>query len=706
LSSLQELVQTFQKEVGFNQLFSLFLEKYRSYGNIGKNTKIFLVSPSFNERKTLERFFGETYKNESITVTVAKFERAITKTKYKDSFVGHDINDLLQMYYGALLTSKREDKYNFEQKKEQFFQYFMNRSNFGDSFYKFISFIINYSNAPSIHIMYKKNPELLKGLLELINKLFGYLPMSYDAYLPILANGLTNDFHALDPKSNGGKIMLFALQVLNHLRTGTELLSKPNEEQIKEILQDYHIIFCPDASRKTQSLWISGRQNEEENNYQLIPLKKIGEGAFAEVYRVFDPVLKTELACKVLIEKTFFSYGKEGSDYFLRFKREVKFLKEKVSHQNVIKINKIQLVNDPVFFTMPLADASLDKWLQLNPDLSENVRLSIFKDILSGVAYLHDCRISHRDLAPHNILMFKESDGTILVKIADLGLAKDSRSLSKSTGLFVNGYGRAGYTAPEQKISLKNADHISDIYSLGALFYFVLSGKSPEERYRSTVKYQLIVEIAMDEERSKRYQTVNELMDDINLMDKKRVIKEEYQFCNLKTYEFKDLSIDVIHVIECIHSVQIEAPNEVLEKFITPFISIPIDVFVECAKHETVMIPFMYMTEKNIFNAIDLKEVDWDQISILIDSVFIESQNLGLQINAINIIMIVALKLNNLMAQSILVGIIASMTSNTEISQQVKFIIEKSYSPYHKLLITMLQDFEYPSDIWCVLNGY
>jgi serine/threonine protein kinase len=699
-NDLTILMQRLRSQSEFDRLLRLFEEKFSSYGSFGQ---VEILNPTQTEIDALLGLMGRKVRveNNKMTVKATVFEQAIQQAGY-----ALDLQSLLEAYFQKPLITKRMFEGQNEEKKEQFFQYFMNRSNLGDSFYRFISFIINYSNAPSIHIMYKKNPELLKGLLELMNKLFSYLPLSYDAYLPILANDLTNDFHALDPKSNGGKIMLFALQVLNHLNTGTELLSKPNEEQIKEILQGYHILFCPDASRKTHSLWISDRQNEEENNYQLIPLEKIGEGAFAEVYRVFDPVLKRELACKVLFEKTFFLNGKEGNDYFLRFKREVKLLKENVSHKNIIKINKIQLVNDPVFFTMPLADASLDKWLQLNPDLSENVRLSIFKDILSGVAYLHDCKISHRDLAPHNILLFKESDGTILVKVADLGLAKDNRSLSASTGLFVNGYGRVGYTAPEQMKSLKNADHISDIYSLGALFYFLLSGKSPEERYRSTVKYQLIVGIAMDEERSKRYQTVNELMDDIILMDKKSVTKEECPFCSLKTYEFKDFSTDVIHVLYCIYSVQIEAPNEVLEKFITPFISIPIDVFVECTKHETVMIPFMYLTEKNISNAMDLKEVDWDHISILIDSVFIESQNLGLRINAINIIMIVALKINNLMAQSILVGIIASMTSYTEISQQVKFIIEKRYSHYHELLNTILKDIEYPHDIWYVLNDY
>lgn len=710
VTSLQELVQTFLNEKGFNSLFSHFREKYRSYGNIGKNTKVILESPSLYERKTLERFFGEIYKNnESITVTGAKFEKAIMKTKYKDSFEGYDINDLLQIYYGGYLTSKREDKHNFEQQKEQFFQYFMNRSDLDSPFYMFVKFIKDYSNAPSVHIMYKKDSELLKRLLELIDKLFGYLPLSRDVFLPLLAHELTDDFHALDPRSEGGKMMLFALQVLNHVNSGAAPFSKLDEEQIKGILQGYRILFCPDANRITHRLRISKGKNGEVHNYQLIALEKIGYGAFAEVYRVFDTVLQRELACKVLYDKSHFlqMYGKEGGDYLQRFKREVKLLQEKIFHQNIIGVHKIKLEDEPALFTMPLAETSLDKWLELNPAISEEERLSIYKDILSGVAYLHNYKISHRDLAPHNILLFKKKDGTILAKVSDFGLAKDHRSLSTLTGLSVSGYGRGGFTAPEQMKSLKNADHLSDIYSLGALFYYIFSGKSPEQRFTSPIKYQLIVGKAMEEDRSQRYQTVGELMDDINQFNKKILTKDdEHSFYSLKTYEFKDFSVDVIHVLNCVSRAQIETPNEVLEKFIKPFISIPREIIIECAKYETVMIPFMHITRKNISRAMDCSEEEWNQISLLADGIYKGAQNLGVQINSISLIIIVALEMKNRLAQSILVKILGSLVSQSEISQQVAYIIEKDFSSYQEILISLLKDIQYPLDIRDVLNDY
>lgn len=66
----------------------------------------------------------------------------------------------------------------------------------------------------------------------------------------------------------------------------------------------------------------------------------------------------------------------------------------------------------------------------------------------------------------------------------------------------------------------------------------------------------------------------------------------------------------------------------------------------------------------------------------------------------------IALKFNNLMAQSLLVGVLVSMNSFTLISQQVAFIIETNYSDYRDLLKCLLQEIEYPHEIQGVLNDY
>lgn len=706
-SSLQQLVEIFQNIDGFNRVFLLFHQKYRSHGRITKSTTVNLEDPTSDELRAINGFLGSAYgKEKVIPIAADKIEKEIRNSKYRDLFDGYNLNDFLKMYYGGKLTSKGEDKQRHDAEKMEFFRKLLSEHPMESSFSQFIIFIQTYKNAPSIHIMYKKSPEILKHLLELINKLFDYLPLRNNVYLPILAYELTGDYYYFSPKTEGGKMLLFALQSVHYLNSGKEIILKPNEEQIRDILKEYHILFCPEATKKINSLWVL--DNEEVKNYQLIPLKKIGEGSFAEVYRVFDPIIKKELACKVLFERSRLLKNNEieRDDHYLRFKREVKFLKEKATHRNIIEINKIQLKNEPFFFTMPLADASLDKWLILNSDLSEDSRLSIFKEILNGIDYLHERKISHRDLAPHNILVFEESDGTIIVKVADFGLAKDKQSQSKSTGLFVNGYGRAGYTAPEQLNSLKSADHLSDIYSLGAMLYYLLCERSPEERYRNTVTYQLIVMKAMEEERTKRYQTTKALMDAINLIDRKGMKKENSPFYSLEIYEYKDFSADVNYVLQCITSVQIEGSERVIKNFLLAFSSIPINVFMECAKSDALMIPFVHVTEENISKVTIYNEVEWDQISLLIDCIYYESKNIALQINVTRVLMSIALKFNNHMAQSLLVGILVSMNSFTLISQQVAFIIETNYSDYREVLKNLLQEIEHPYEIQEVLNDY
>lgn len=705
-SSLEELVQIFRNEKAFSDILTFFKERYRSRGKIVKGTKVILSDLSPNQLQTLEGFFGEIYREgQPITVTAAKFEKAIMKTKYKDSFEGLDMNDLLQLYFLGNLTSKSEDKHNFEKEKELFFQTFLGLAERESSFYRFILFISRYQNAPFIHLMYKNKPNSLSQLLNLVKEICDNLPLSHEIFLPLFSHRLTGDFYALAPNSDGGKMMLFALQVLNHLDKERDIILKPDKEQITHILHGYRILFCPQSNRLARRLWTLEGQNGEVQKNILIPLEKIGFGGFAEVYRVFDLIAKKEMACKVLFEKSVFiqEYGKEGEDYLLRFKREVRLLREKISHVNIIEVDKIKLDKEPFLFTMPLAETSLEKWLELNPAVSEEIKIRIFKGILCGVSYLHNnFKISHRDLAPHNILIFSSSDGTIVAKIADFGLAKDEQSLSAITRHSNMSYGRAAFTAPEQKESLKNADSLSDIYSLGAIMYFIFSGESPERRFRSPIKYQPIVGKAMEEDRSKRYQTVQELMDDFN----NRLAQSEYLFDSLRIYEFHDFSFDVKQVLNYMSAVKIEESQEVVGKFVSPFLSIPIDVLMECAKHETIMVPFINVAKENIYRVIDCNEVDWVRLSELLNGIYKTSQNLVVQVSALNLIILVALEKRIPLAQAIMVDIIGDLAGQDIISQQIAHIIGEEFLTSHDLLISLLKDTHYPTDIRFVLNDY
>lgn len=253
-----------------------------------------------------------------------------------------------------------------------------------------------------------------------------------------------------------------------------------------------------------------------KQQFELIVLEEIGSGSFARVYRVFDPESNTIVACKVLFPRSYFKqvYGNDGDEYILRFKREVRLLTKELRHKNIVDVEKIQLEGTPFWFTMPLASFSLEKWIKDNHDASVDQRIKIFNQIISGIKYLHEKDKYHRDLAPNNILLYK-TNNSLEVKIADFGLAKDPKSLSFSTALSKKGYGQEDFTDPEQLNNLANSTHLADIYSLGALLYYLLSSKLPKKRFYVPVMCQSVVMKAMDK-RGRRYQTVYEFENDLN----------------------------------------------------------------------------------------------------------------------------------------------------------------------------------------------
>ncbi|WP_139364938.1 serine/threonine-protein kinase [Sutcliffiella halmapala] len=256
--------------------------------------------------------------------------------------------------------------------------------------------------------------------------------------------------------------------------------------------------------------------NHVRHRFEMIVLEDLGNGSFARVYKVFDPELNKIVACKVLFPKSYFKqiYGNDGDEYLLRFKREVRLLTKELQHKNIIEVEKIQLEGSPFWFTMPLASFTLEKWMKDNRSAHIDQRLKIFKQIISGVKYLHESDKYHRDIAPNNILLFETNSG-LKVKVADFGLAKDPKSISFFTGLSKRGYGQEDFTDPQQLNNLANSSHLSDIYSLGAILFYLLSNKLPKKRFYVSVACQSIVMKAMDK-RDKRYQTVNDLEDALN----------------------------------------------------------------------------------------------------------------------------------------------------------------------------------------------
>jgi serine/threonine-protein kinase len=209
-------------------------------------------------------------------------------------------------------------------------------------------------------------------------------------------------------------------------------------------------------------------------NFEI--LSKIGEGGMGAVYKARQLSLDRIVALKVLPPRI-------AKDQVLvrRFLREAKTA-GKLSHPNIISTLDVGESGDFHFIAMEYIEgptlASIIQYasiIQKKGSIPEAKAVEIIAGIASGLAYASRFNIIHRDIKPANIMI--ASDGT--AKLCDLGLAKqlfvEDASLTES-GAAV---GTPHYMSPEQAQGRSDIDARSDIYSLGATFFHMVTGQQP-----------------------------------------------------------------------------------------------------------------------------------------------------------------------------------------------------------------------------------
>lgn len=199
--------------------------------------------------------------------------------------------------------------------------------------------------------------------------------------------------------------------------------------------------------------------------YEIVKL--IGEGGMANVYLAFDPILKRNVAVKIL-------RGDLSNDekFIKRFKREA-ISASSLAHPNIVEIYDVGEENGNYFIVMEYVDGVTLKTLikKRNKMILAEV-LDITKQVASGLECAHASFIIHRDIKPQNIMVL--DDG--LVKITDFGIAvaSNSESLTQTNSVM----GSVHYLPPEQANGTGSTVK-SDIYSLGIMMFEMLTGKVP-----------------------------------------------------------------------------------------------------------------------------------------------------------------------------------------------------------------------------------
>lgn len=202
----------------------------------------------------------------------------------------------------------------------------------------------------------------------------------------------------------------------------------------------------------------------------------IGEGAMGTVYKATDPKSGDVVAIKVL--KPEFVEDEEAVE---RFHREAEAV-ARLRHANLVRIIQKEQLDDVLYFVMEYVPGTALETVLRRRRLSLREAFVVFKKVCAGLQAAHREKIVHRDLSPRNILVSEDLE---TVKIVDFGISR-VESISNEMGTLSTtqvSLGSLHYMAPEQAVDMRQTDHRADIYSLGVLFYEMLTGRVPVGRY-------------------------------------------------------------------------------------------------------------------------------------------------------------------------------------------------------------------------------
>jgi len=197
--------------------------------------------------------------------------------------------------------------------------------------------------------------------------------------------------------------------------------------------------------------------------------KELGCGAMGTVYLARDTATRAAVAIKII------AGGHENNPTSVdRFKRETKILK-KLNHPNIVRLHTSGRVKGggPFYVMEYIEGESLEKALQRRGRFTWEEVVALGQQVCAALQHSHEQGIVHRDLKPANIMV--TPDGT--AKLTDFGIAK-GLELSRLTATNCT-VGTASYMAPEQCRGEKNLTHKADLYSLGVVFYELLTGRLP-----------------------------------------------------------------------------------------------------------------------------------------------------------------------------------------------------------------------------------
>ncbi|MGY4720071.1 protein kinase family protein [Naumannella huperziae] len=235
---------------------------------------------------------------------------------------------------------------------------------------------------------------------------------------------------------------------------------------------------------------------------ERVKLRMVGSGSYANVYSYVDPEYGIPFAVK---------RAKKGISKrdLARFKREFAIMR-RLSFPYIVEVYRYDEGRDE--YRMEFCDDTLRAYIgKRNAALKFSTRKRIALQFLYGLNYIHSAEILHRDVSLQNVLVKSYASGAVIVKLSDFGLSKEVDSDFTLTRTELKGTIR-----DPQLESLKEYGAVNEIYAIGWVLHFIFTGK--ESLSHGSDPVAAIVRRCTDQDPARRYQTVLELIADVEAL--------------------------------------------------------------------------------------------------------------------------------------------------------------------------------------------
>jgi serine/threonine protein kinase len=301
------------------------------------------------------------------------------------------------------------------------------------------------------------------------------------------------------------------------------------------------------------------------DRYESIEL--IGKGGMGTVYKATDKTSGSLVALKILRPELAADPGAVK-----RFEQEVSATVE-LKHPNLVDVHCLSQTTDgvPYLAMNYIKGEGLDAVIKFDRFMPTERALNIFVQTATALAHAHSKNVIHRDMKPSNILISQNAAGQEHINIVDFGIAKVLAPNIQQTQLTQTGelFGSPLYMSPEQ-CSGAPVDRRSDIYSFGCVMYEVVCGKPPfqeENPFQVMLKQvqhepapphlvnpsisihkdlEYVVMRCLQKEPGDRYQTINDLLDDLQQMQSHKRVKRKRLTNSRKTKQLIKFTVILV----------------------------------------------------------------------------------------------------------------------------------------------------------------